>query len=80
MNNGLDYYSAGFMARFDGKQIDKAEWVGLRESQPETNNPHYFYWDNEENCQKIVYTGGEVSRWNASELQIASLDYFARVE
>lgn len=80
MNNGLDYFSAGYIARFDGKSIDKAEWVNLREIQPESNNPLYFYWDIEELCQKIVYTGGEVYKWNPSDIQIASLDYFVRAE
>jgi hypothetical protein len=80
MNAGLDYFSAGYMARFENKQIDKAEWVNLREIQPQSNNPLYFYWDNDENCQKIVYTGSEVYKWNPSEKQIADVDYFARVE
>jgi len=80
MNAGLDYFSAGYTARFDGKQIDKAEWVYLRETQPESIVPHYFYWDSEESCQKIIYTDGNIYRWNPSETQIAGLDYFIRVE
>ena len=79
MNQGLDYFSAGYMARFEQKQIDKAEWVDMRESQPENNNPHYFYWDNENECQMIVYTEGQEYKWNPSSDQVASLDYFVRV-
>ena len=78
-NEGLDFFSAGNKARTEGKHIDKAEWVDLREKQPESNNPLYFFFDSEEGL-KIHYTNGEEYKWTPSTKQEIDVDYFVRVE